>query len=112
MKDLFVRTSPQLRRRIAIAAAFDSVHPALYSRRILERWLNYEGEGRRPTLQPVDNERGPYISYRYRVSDSAHRFARVIAAGWDMSVSSLVIRVLDNYTPHEVEALAAAFAAP
>ncbi len=109
MRWLFVRPSPQLRVRCAIAAAQYDLPAYRYCRRVIEDWLNDEAK---PLLQSVPDEAGPFHAYRYPVKDEAHRTARMIACDVEISLSTLVIRILHAYVPFEVEVLAAVIGAP
>ena len=75
--------------------------------RVLNRWLLDEA---RTELPSVPQETGAYKAYRFPVSPAAHKQARVIAAGLDISISTLMIRIMHTFVPFEVEILAAAMA--
>lgn len=103
---LFIRLSPELRRRIAIAAAHEEMVFGRYCRRVLEKWL-VRGDGNaKPTA--VEGESGPYTAMRIPASDGLHRAARVMAANLEVSVNVVCVRILEASTPHEVEFWAAA----
>ena len=102
MRQLFTRPSPSLRRRVALAAAQEGIDPARYTRRVLERWLLSDPP--RP-LAPVNEETGPYQCWRCWVSDAAHQQARVQSAAMDVSISTLVIRIIEARVPQEVETM-------
>ena len=108
MRWLFVRPSPQLRVRCAIAASQQDVPSYKYCRKIIEGWLRDDAK---PALQSAPDEQGAFHAYRYPVTDDTHRVARMIACDWDISLSTLVIRILHAYVPFEVEVLAAVIGA-
>ncbi len=109
VRDLYVRPSPALRRRLNFAAANEDIQVVRYVRRILDRWARDE---KRPDPPSVEDEAGPYHVYNYIVADDTHLAIRLSAATHDISVSSMTIRILEAYVPREVELLAQAVVNP
>ena len=66
----------------------------------------------RPQIGVSEDESGPYSAFTQPVSDAAHRQIRILAAQIDVSVSTLAIRILEAYTPREIEMLAQAMTEP
>lgn len=98
MRDVFPRPSPELKRRIALAAAADGVPTTRYCRRVLERWVT------EPSAAPATLE-GPRQFARVPVADITHRALRVVAAEHGVSMAEIVTRVLESRVPYVVETL-------
>lgn len=102
---LFVRMSPELKRRIAIAAAYDETSFGRYCRRALEKWMGVYGKNG-GDISAVEGEIGSYVSMRVPVSENGGRDVRVIAARLGISANRLAIRVFEHTVPFEVEHMA------
>lgn len=85
-----------------IAAANVSMQPPRYCRRLLTTWLGAER-----ILNAAPQLVGRFEEMRIPVSEEEHRALRVAAAEHDASVNDIVLRILHQACPHEVEVLAA-----
>lgn len=116
MHYIYVRASPELRRRVRVAAVADGITEGRLSRRLIENWAQMDPK---PDLDPspIEEAGGPpdggaWTRRRYPASDFAFIEIRVAAARADISLSSMVIRVLAHYTPLEVESFARIMSEP
>lgn len=99
----FVRPSPELRRRIALAAATQDVTAGALCQRVIRTWLDDANRGPLP-----ETAHGPFKCSKLPTSETTHRKARLLAAELDIPISTLLVRILDARMPYEVELLAAA----
>lgn len=107
-RPLHIRPSPEVRRRIDIAARASDEFNHRYVCGVLDRWL---ADGQ-PGLSPLPDESGPFTTVSYSVRPETYRAIRMTAVDLDISASALSCRILGHMVPHEVEVLAQMIAKP
>lgn len=103
MRQLFIRPDRDLRRRIRIAAANADLPLSHYCRNLVSRWCREN-----PRSRPNDYDKTRGRELRFPVTENVHRQVRIAAAAIDVSPAHLVICILNDRVPFEVELLALA----